>query len=461
MDQARHGTGVSMVKASVLALSLGFAMLGAQAQPQAGSQTVVQQSIPDAPRPQTTLPGAGKVTPGLGSASSSGDDASVGASTGATGSAPAPSTQAAGAQATADPAEQSQPAVTTSDYKTFTLNVGVNFVQVPFTVKDSKNSLIHGLEARDIRVYENGNYQPIVRFNRGDRSALAVALVIDQSMSTDDMTRVNNSLGALQAAFAPFDMVAVFDYNNGPKEVTTFTAAQSARLTQAIEMSKAPGREPLLAGSLDGPLSQTTIVNNQNFDPNTAANRGHSSMQINAPRDLHTLNDAIFEAAKALTKMDGRTYRRVIYVISNGNEYGSQVKPKDVIHYLQTNNISVFGTIVGETALWGIGTLDHLHLPGMMEDNILPQYAKATGGNFDSEFRTGQIEKSFARIVEEAGNQYVLGYYTHLNPLDNKYRTIEVKVVGHGNDLTIMTERGYYPSAVDATRPMAPPATAP
>jgi VWFA-related protein len=276
------------------------------------------------------------------------------------------------------------------------------------------------------------------------------------------MTRVNNSLGALQGAFAAFDEVAVINYNNGPKIVTDFTAAQSARLTQAIEMSKGKGREPLLAGSLDGPLTQTTIINNQNFDPNTAANRGHSSMQVNAPIEVHTLNDAILEAAKAIVKKaPGPDHRRVIYVISNGNEYGSKAKPDDVIKYLQHNRISVYGTLVGESAMWGIGTLDHLHLPGMMENNVLPKYAKATGGNFDAEFRTGQIEKSFARIIEEVGDQYTLGYYTHESPLDDKFRTIEVKVVGHGSDLTILAERGYYPSAVDVTRPMTPAATAP
>jgi hypothetical protein len=91
-----------------------------------------------------------------------------------------------------------------------------------------------------------------------------------------------------------------------------------------------------------------------------------------------------------------------------------------------------------------------------MRDNLLPAYASATGGNFDAEFLTGSIEKSFALIAAEVRNRYTLDYITHEPLIDGKYRTLEVKVIGHGNDLTILTKRGYWPSAVQARpRPAA------
>jgi VWFA-related protein len=214
----------------------------------------------------------------------------------------------------------------------------------------------------------------------------------------------------------------------------------------------------MMAGSLSGPLSQNTIINDQNFDPNTSTNRGHSTINQNAPRDVHTLNDAILAAATALSKTE-RGRRRIIYVISNGNEYGSVAKTKDVIKFLQTNKIAVYGTLVGDSAVWGIGFLDRVHLPLMMRDNILPVYSGATGGNFDAEFRTGGIEKSFAKIVSEAGNQYTLGYVTHEPFIDGKYRTLEVVVINHGTDLNIFAKKGYWPSAMDIEprQPIRPP----
>ena len=152
-----------------------------------------------------------------------------------------------------------------------------------------------------------------------------MALVIDQSMTYDNMQRVNTALGAVQGAFTPYDEISVFKYNNGPNMVTDFTGAQSARLTDAILISKGSGREPPLAGRLSGPMSQTTVINNQNFDPNTASQRGTSGIVLNPPKEVHTLNDAIMAAAKTLSdRPNGR--RRVIYVISDGKEYGSTAK---------------------------------------------------------------------------------------------------------------------------------------
>ena len=91
-----------------------------------------------------------------------------------------------------------------------------NFVEVPFTVKDNKGNLVAGLTWRDVRVYENGLRQQLACFTV-DPFPLSVALVIDQSLNYDNMTKVNNSLAALQGAFTPYDEVAVFTYNNGPK----------------------------------------------------------------------------------------------------------------------------------------------------------------------------------------------------------------------------------------------------
>ena len=432
-------------------------------QSNAAHQNMAQQGIPDAPKPQTTLPNLGPVAPGQGTTPSTASDATPGTASAGNGAGTAPA--AAAASSTPAPASGEVPVglVVSPIYdtptgeaaKAQTLVVHVNDVNVPFTVKDSKGQLVAGLTGRDVQVFENGVMQRITRFTN-EAQPLSVALVIDQSMTYDNVQRLNISLGALQGAFATYDEVAVFTYNNGPKTVTDFTGAQSARLTQAIEISKGEGREPLLAGELSGPMSQTTVINNMNFDPNTAAVRGHTGIQLNPPKEVHTLNDAILEAAKALSNRPVRR-RRIIYVISDGKEYGSTAKFKDVVKYLQTNEIEVDGTLVGDSSLPLVGYLDRFHLPLTMRDNLLPAYANATGGNFDAEFRTGGIEKSFARIVAEVRNRYTLDYVTHEPLIDGKYRTLEVRVINHGNDLTIITKKGYYPSAL-LSRPL--PATA-
>lgn len=318
--------------------------------------------------------------------------------------------------------------------------VHVDFVQIAFTVKDSKNHFVPDLTPRDVRVYENGLRQQM-RFWTSDPFPLSVAFVIDQSVTQDTMDKINASLSALQGAFAPYDEVAVYTYNNGVKEQTSFTAAQSNRLGVILERSKAQGREPLMGWG--GPLSQTTIKNNQQVDPNTAPIRNQQTINPTLPKEFHPLYDALFTAAQSLAKVDIKR-RRVLYVISDGKEYGSKVKEKELIKYLQTNKISVYATLVGNSAVPGMGFLDRIHLPLTMRDDALPRIAAATGGQCDPEWRPRGIEDSFADITKTVRTLYTVGYYTHMSPLDGRFRHIEVRVMRPG--LTVIAPDGYYPT---------------
>lgn len=433
--------GVDVVRNSVLAVALGCMMLGQPAQQTAAQSAAPQQAIPDAPKPQS-LP-VGPVAPGIGTTQdSNGDTDSADSQT----TAPATSLPETDAQKKDDGTPPDLPAAG-EGVKAFTLVVRTNFVEVPFTVKDNKGRPVPGLTWRDVRIYENGLRQQMSLFTV-DPFPLSVALVIDQSLTYDNMTKVNNALAALQGAFTPYDEVSVFTYNNGPRMVTDFTSGPSARLTQALERSKATGREPLQPQG--GPLACTTCLNGYNVDPNTAAVRNSQSITLNTPREVHTLNDAILAAATALAKTrPGR--RRIVYVISDGKEYGSTAKYRGVLRFLQTNQIAVYGTLVGDSSLPVVGFLDRVHVPLTMRDNLLHNYVKDTGGDYDAEIRQRGIETSFAKIAEEVRAQYTVGYYTHQPFIDGKYRTLEVKVMRP--NLQVNAKLGYYPTATSTPRP--------
>jgi VWFA-related protein len=461
-----HGMGVFPLKKIALAGSLALWMFvaGSPARPQqAGQQMMAQQSTPNAPRPQQTvaqqsIPDApqpqptfqpGTVAPGKGSTSASDDDTNQ-----AKPSTPKPPAATDKTPSAADQAPVLEPAPGQAQEVIRTLRTRVDLVIVPFTVKDGKN-FVAGLHAHDVQIYENGASQSPTFF--ADYPApLSVALVIDQSMTPDIMRGVNEALGALPDAFTRYDELSVFTYNKTPHMVTDFTGAQSPRLTQAIEVSKSTGRDVPMAGSYSGPMSCTTCINNQNFDPNTAAVRGNTNIQLTPEREFHPLNDAILAAAAALSRRPIE-FRRVIYVISDGKDYGSKAKTNDVIQYLEHNQIEVDGTLVGDSSLPVLGFLDKLHLPLMMRDNVLVAYQKATGGQIDAEFRVATIEKSFARIAAEVRNRYEIGYYSHEPMIDGKYRTLEVVVLNHGSNLTVLAKKGYYPMATE----MLPPNTRP
>ena len=238
--------------------------------------------------------------------------------------------------------------------------VPVNFVTVPATVFDKKHQQVAGLTWRNFEIYENNERQRIAFFS-ADSVPLSVALVIDQGLPRDVMRKVNDSLAAIGGAFTAGDEVAVFTYSDGVNNPTVFTAAQGARLPAVLEQSKRAG-DYMDVPVNGGPFYGGPRINGQSVDPNLEPQRDAGGVFGVVPKEVHTLNDAILAAGTALaTREKGR--RRIIYVISDGKESRSKAPFKQVVRYLQTNQISVYGTLVGDSATWGLGYLDKIKLP--------------------------------------------------------------------------------------------------
>ena len=158
-----------------------------------------------------------------------------------------------------------------------------------------------GLTYRDFKVFENDTREPIAFFTT-DSFPLSIAFVIDQSLTSDVMAKVNNSLGAIQGALTPYDEVAVFSYDHGAQERTGFTGAQSGRLPAVLALTKETGSEMLVPIN-DGPMAGCNVRQNGNcVDPNLQPGRSAGGNTfITIPKEIHTLNDAILAAAKELS----------------------------------------------------------------------------------------------------------------------------------------------------------------
>jgi len=405
-------------------------------------QTPQQQSaVPDAPAPRGLPLGSidGPITPGKGAGQTAGNSGATSSSSAQAQQAPAPE------PSTPPPAAKDiTPPEGGDALPRFVVNV--NFVEVPVTVKDSHGNLVSGLTWRDFEIYENNVLEPPRVFSV-DPAPLSIAFVIDQSLTSDVMSKVNDSMGAIQGALAPYDEAALFTYGNGAKEWTGFTGARSNRLPAVLALAKATGTDMQVPVNT-GPFAGCSITKNGScVDPNLQVGRSAGDNTfITIPKEIHTLNDAILAAAKELSTRP-KERRRIIYVISDGKEYGSKATYREVVRYLQTNKIAVYGTLVGDSARWGEGYLSRLHLPFTMYDNRLAGYALSTGGTLDSERGVNGIETSYAKIVEEARTQYTLGYISHESIYDGKYRKIDVRV--DRPNLEVIAKPGYYPSAQD------------
>jgi len=309
----------------------------------------------------------------------------------------------------------------------------VNQVVVPVLVKDDSGRLINGLLPKDFSVYEDGVKQKL-NFFSSDPLPLSAAVILDLGMPDTAVQKVNRTFSALEGAFSQFDEVSIYTYSSTVSKAKDFAAAGQSLTSVLNELKTKRGRNsgpPVLGGPL-GP--QGPVVNGRPLDPS-------SPTVITAPRESHVMNDAIVKAAMDLSKRE-RARRKIIFVISDGREYGSDASYADTLKVLLSHGIQVYGVGVEGAAIPGYNKLTKLHLPGYGYSDILPKYANATGGEIFTEFSREAIEGAYARALGDARNQYTLGYVTRLTP-SSAHREIEVRVARP--DVKVTAREGYYP----------------
>ena len=316
----------------------------------------------------------------------------------------------------------------------YTIKVLTNFVLVPVTVKDPGGHTVDGLLSKDFAVFEDGKKQQL-KFFTSDPFPLSAAIVLDLGMPDVAVQKVNQTFTALEGAFSPYDEVALYTFSTTVSQASDFSAV-GKRLTAVLNQLKldrgSNNGVPVMNGPLgpQGPTVNGIPVERPGAQPNIAP-----------PKDVRVLNDAILRAALDLGKRD-RARRKIIFVISDGREYGSKASYGDVLKVLLSRELSVYAVGTDSASMPLYSKLQKLHVPHYGYGNILPKYASATGGEVFPEFSRDAMEMAYARATGDARNQYTLGYQTRATP-SSAYREIEVRV-GRPN-LKVSAKSGYYP----------------
>jgi VWFA-related protein len=211
-----------------------------------------------------------------------------------------------------------------------TLTKTVSFVTVPVTVKDNEGKLVEGLLAKDFSIYEDGTLQKLTFFT-SDPFPLSAALIVDQGLPDPVLRKVNQTFSALGGAFGPFDEVAVFTYGNTVNKRQDF--GNSTRMEMALQRIKDESGNNAGASVVGGPFGS---------GPQTNSKPVAGAKQVNTPTpEFHVLNDAILMAAQELAHRSPTT-RKIIFVISDGQEYGSRASYAQVLKVLLTDGIAVY-----------------------------------------------------------------------------------------------------------------------
>jgi len=398
-----------------------------------------QEKLPDAPAPQNNAPAPSENLPAPGAPGEPGSSSSTGN--------PEQPTNTRGSQPGSGQTNPQPPPPGSEGIKTvpagsvprghesgrdqlFSLEKTVSFVNVPVTVKDDEGKLVDGLLQKDFTVLEDGAQQRITFFT-SDAFPLSAALVIDQGMSDITLKKVNQTFSALGGSFGPFDEVAVFTYGNTVNQRSDF--GNTTRVSIALNRIKDDRGENPGAPLVGGPFGAGPSTNSK---PPVGTNP-----VLTPAKESHVLNDAILAAAQNLARRP-RENRKIIFVISDGQEFGSRASYAQVLKVLLTDGIAVYAIGVGSAAMPVYDKISKARIPGFGYSNILPRYANATGGDVLNEVSKESIESAYQRITLEARNQYTLGYNTPQKP-SSTFREIEVRVKRPG--LEVYAKHGYYP----------------
>ena len=305
----------------------------------------------------------------------------------------------------------------------------VSLVLVPVTVKNSAGELVTDLQQSDFRVLEDGVEQPLEVFSV-EAFPLSAAILIDDDLKRSTAEKVQKTLETLAGAFSASDEVSLWRFDEVPEQISEdFIADNDTLLTQLKRID--------LSTSFPG-IGSYTMTNGPRV--NTAAPPGPAKIPAEAnghPNTKH-VTDAIFAAADQL-KDRPRERRKIVFVISDGqNVKNNTHKYEETLQLLLSNDISVYAVGVGEANLnRGITFLGN---------NILSKYAHATGGDiFYGGISRENLEELYARVSEQARNQYTIAYSGAHTDHSKLYHSIEVRVKRPG--LSLLTRDGYYLSA--------------
>jgi VWFA-related protein len=268
-------------------------------------------------------------------------------------------------------------------------------VTVPVSVSDAAGQPVKDLTAEDIVIEEEGKPQKVVALGEPGKTPVDLAMLFDVSGSVQGQFAFEQQAAVqfIKDVLKPSDAVSVFSIGVTPKVMRTRTTS-GAEAVAGI-MAIAPLKEPT------------------------------------------AFFDAVVDAALYMDKTSDPGSRRVLLVISDGEEnYSKRHTLSDALREIQKNDCLFYAI---NPSGGGI-RLNNVSLKGQ---GIMDAMATQTGGKAFNVIKVDELQAVFRQIAEELQAQYLFGYYSTDERSDGSFRRITVRAPKR-TDLRIRARQGYY-----------------
>jgi VWFA-related protein len=304
------------------------------------------------------------------------------------------------------------------------IKIRTNLVIIPVTVKNRDGQLIGDLQRDEFRVFCDNVEQQIVFFT-SDPFPLSAVVLIDNDLSIKSADQVQKSLTAISGGFGPNDEVAIVTYDQFPTTVSEFSFNNDLLFTQLKRLDL---RSHYPGAPVGGPLTSGATSNGRSLETGAPTTLG-----VQQQKQDKDLDDAVYAAGEML-KSRGRDRRKIVFLISDGNNSRTNEHTLDqTLQLLLKSDISVYSISVGHAFM-------------QKESTRLERYATSTGGDTFYAGKDRGLENLYASVTEQARNQYTITFQPQGTDRSKDYHSIEVRV--RRPDLDVTARQGYYQSGL-------------
>jgi len=329
------------------------------------------------------------------------------------------------------------------------VKVQVALVNTPVTVRDGRGDMVHNLEAHDFHITDNGVAQQISHFDLGGEP-ISLVILVETSSRIAPLLPEMRKTGILftQTVMGPTGEAAVVGFNDSVDKLQDFTT--------------------------NGDLIENSIAH---LGQGTSGSKLYDAMSVGV--------EMLSGRPQATADRPGR--RRVLMILSEATDAGSEAKLGEVLRQAQLANVTIYSVGLSTTraelqakpkdtrpqitppgtfplppqpgvpqtptseenrygnidllalAVWAV---QHIH--DQVKDHALEVAATATGGSHLSTFKDRSIEKAIDEIGGELHSQYTISYAPSGSDAAG-YHEIKVNVVrSDAKNLKVRARPGYY-----------------
>lgn len=288
-----------------------------------------------------------------------------------------------------------------------------------FTATDKNNRYITTLKQDDVRVLEDGVPQTLFTFQRETDRPLAIAFMIDVSIS-EERTLPEEKAAARtfvesvirsdrdQAAIVPFEGYAHLE------QPLTRDMISLYRVLEAVDVASPSylGAAPAIGGIESGPG------------------------MIGPPREGSTaIWDAIALTCRTVLAQSQGQRRRAVILLTDGQDTSSRI----------SRNTAVDQAIQSDTVIYAIGIGDKRYEG--VNKGVLNNLAERTGGRAFFPRKEEDLAGAFAEIGQELRAQYLVAYSSSNKKHDGGYRKMSIEITNPDlkkEQLKLRYRPGYY-----------------